>query len=127
LETDSKGNFYFVSGRNLVELDVPLHGALFKVPPDGNGLEVFATGFRAANGLAIGLHDEITCGDNQGFWIPSSKISLIRKGGFYGHAGDPRKASAAHPLHPPETFEAPICWIPMAQDSSSAGQVWVTS
>jgi hypothetical protein len=74
------------------------------------------------------------CSDNQGNWMPASKISLCRKGGFYGyvqtHGGgkqwapdggriDPRK------VVPPEGFDPPILWLPQAADNSSGGQQWL--
>lgn len=120
LHTDREGNFYTAKDGHRVDSDVPLHGAILKIPKDGRGIEIFATGFRAPNGMAVGPNGEITAGDNQGNWMPASKISWVKKDGFYGyvpHAGGGRK---------PEDFEKPICWIPHALDNSSGGQVWVT-
>ena len=48
-------------------------------------MEIIATGFRAPNGMTVGPKDEITVSDNQGrYWMPSSKMDWIEKGGFYG-------------------------------------------
>lgn len=124
LQTDSHGNFYYVVGGNQLGSKRDWHAALFRVAPDGSKTETVATGFRAPNGMAIGPHDEIVVGDNQGHWIPSSKISLVKPGGFYGHVADPRidpKAPA------PPSYDQPLCWIPMTLDNSSGGEVWVTS
>ncbi len=123
LQTDSKGNFYYVVGGNQLGVKRDWHAALFRVSPDGAKTEVVATGFRAPNGMGIGPHDEIAVSDNQGHWIPASKISLVQPGGFYGHVADPRldKNAAA-----PASFEPPACYIPMSMDNSTGGQVWVT-
>jgi hypothetical protein len=59
--------------------------------------------------------------DNEGHWIPSSKVNLIKKGGFYG------MTPAAHREPKPDDFDKPICWLPKSQDNSGGGQVWVTS
>lgn len=129
LHTDSAGNFYFVADGNMVDPYLPRHGSVMKVSADGSKLEEFATGFRAANGMGVGPNDEITCSDNQGHWTPSSKISWLKPGGFYGYGGDPRQPRFAAHLkeNPMDGFEPPLCWLPMNADNSSGGQIWVTS
>jgi Domain of unknown function (DUF6797) len=154
LQTDSKGNFYFFKGSPWTPtVTTPHQGALLKVSKDGSKLEVYATGFRAPNGSAVGPNDEITVSDNQGHWMPASKLNLVKKGGFYGmtpaahreiklqgaktnyvlNPSDP-KARAAVRLQEfdagapiPTNYDEPICWLPMNMDNSSGGQVWVTS
>ena len=85
LHTDRAGNFYFAKGAPWEPaVTSPHQGCLLKVSKDGSKLEVIATGFRAPNGMTVGPHDEITVSDNQGHWMPSSKLSWIKKGGFYG-------------------------------------------
>ena len=121
LQTDSKGNLYFVSGGNQIGQDRPGYACVMKISPDGTKSEMIGDGFRAPNGMEIGPHDEIAVGDNQGHWIPSSKISLVKPGGFYGHVADPRIDSKASI---PPTFDQPLLWIPYTMDNSSAGGVW---
>jgi hypothetical protein len=124
LQTDHAGNFYYVVGGAWLGTERPWHSCMIKVTPDGARSEIIATGFRAANGMAIGPHDEISVSDNQGNWIPASKISFVRPNGFYGFVADPRVEPNATG---PATFDQPICWIPQAWDNSSAGQVWAPS
>lgn len=124
LQADSKGNVYYVTGGNQIGHDRPGYACVIKVSPDGLKSEQVGDGFRAPNGMEIGPHDEIAVSDNQGHWIPSSKISLVKPGGFYGHVADPRidaKASI------PPTFEQPLLWIPYKWDNSSGGGVWAPS
>jgi hypothetical protein len=152
LQTDSKGDFFFFKGAPWEpSVTSPHQGTLLRVSRDGSQLEVYATGFRAPNGSAIGPHDEITVSDNQGHWMPASKLNLVRKGGFDGmtpaahhelalqrggtnlvvNPSDPKSraslkvapfdANAPIPLH----YDEPICWLPMNMDNSSGGQVWV--
>ena len=123
LQTDSKGTFYYVVGGNQLGSKRDWHASLFRVSPDGAKTDVVATGFRAPNGMGIGPHDEIAVSDNQGHWIPASKVSLVKPGGFYGHVADPRLDAKAPA---PASFEPPVCWIPYAMDNSTGGQVWVT-
>jgi len=127
LQTDREGNFYYIVGGNHVDPEVALHNCLLKVSKDGTSMESIATGFRATNGMSIGPNDEITCADNEGNWMPTSRLNWVRKGGFYGFVSDPAHTSAAHPAPKRGEPEPPLCWIPKAQDNSSGGQVWVTS
>ena len=120
LQTDRAGNFYFARAGQRVDPKYPMNGGIVRVSADGSQAELIAHGIRVANGMAVGPNDEIVCGDNQGNWIPSSRLNLIRLGGFYGFVPH------AHGL-PTNTYEPPLCWIPMSIDNSSGGQVWATS
>src|SRR6185436_16051652 len=123
LETDSKGDFYFTKGGNLDEARTPHHGTLLRVTRDGRKLEVVCTGLRAPNGLGMGPHDEITTADNEGNWVPSSRVDLCTPGRFNGHVFN------SHSTPKPSTFDPPLFWLPHSYelDNSSGGQVWVTS
>jgi hypothetical protein len=121
LETDSKGYFYFIKGGNLGDARHAHHGTMLRVSPDGRKLEVFATGFRAPNGLGMGPQNQISAADNEGNWVPTSRVSLVRQGGFYGHV------FTAHRETPPTDYGQALLWLPHQVDNSSGGQVWVTS
>ena len=123
LQTDRAGNFYFAKGGNLGQAKLPHHGTLMKVSKDGGKLEVVATGLRAPNGLGMGPNDELSVSDNEGNWVPASRVNLVKPGGFYGHV------FTSHTPTPPTTFDAPLFWLPHTYDydNSSGGQVWVTS
>jgi len=155
LHTDSKGNFYYAKGAPWEpSVTSPHQGTILKVSPDGKKLEVFATGLRAPNGMTVGPDDTVLVGDNQGHWMPSSKLNLVRPGSFLGmvpaaqreltlkypdgreikvNPSDPT-ARAANKLRGwdgempiPTSYDEPICWLPMRWDNSSGGQVYVTS
>jgi hypothetical protein len=120
LQTDRAGNFYFTRAGQRVDEMYPLNGGMVRVSADGSRAELIAHGLRAANGMSIGPRDEITCSDNQGNWIPSSRLNLIQPGGFHGYVPH------AHGLNA-TSFVPPLCWIPCPYpDNSSGGQVWVT-
>jgi hypothetical protein len=123
LETDSKGNFYFNKGGDLSRAKIPHHGCVLKVSRDGKNLEVFATGIRAPNGMGMGPNDELTIADNEGNWVPSSRINFVTRGAFLGHVFN------AHRWPVPTECPNPIIWLPHGNnlDNSSGGQVWVTS
>ncbi|HYE32327.1 MAG TPA: DUF6797 domain-containing protein [Methylomirabilota bacterium] len=154
LHTDPQGNFYYAKGSPWEpEVTSPHQGTMIKVSKDGSKLEVIATGLRAPNGMTVGPKSEITVSDNQGHWMPASKLNWVEKGGFYGmtpaaqrelkmtrggtnitaNPSDP-KQRALHKFKgwdanspQPESYDEPIAWLPMNMDNSSGGQVWVTS
>jgi hypothetical protein len=127
LQADAAGNLYFIKagpvrkgGRGFDEI-CDHHGALFKVSPDGRKLEVFATGFRAPNGIGMSPTGQLTTGDNEGTWTPMCRLNWVKQGGFYG------VVDLAHRTTPPTDYDRPLCWFPKNVDNSSGGQVWVTS
>ena len=121
LQVDSHGDFYFAKGGNLGEAKHPHNGCIIKVSKDGSKLETIANGLRAPNGMGMGPHDEISVSDNEGNWVPSSRFSIIKPGGFYGHVNNAFKTPK------PTTYDNPVCWLPKNVDNSSGGQIWVTS
>jgi hypothetical protein len=154
LQTDKAGNFFYAKGSPWTpDVRTPHQGTMLKVSKDGSKLEVFATGLRAPNGAGMGPNDELTVSDNQGHWMPASKLNLVKRGGFYGmmpaaqreldlrngdktytlNPSDPklRKEQAIAPFDKdapiPSDYDQPICWLPMNMDNSSGGQVWATT
>src|SRR4029079_8491980 len=79
-----------------------------------------AAGLRAANGLCVGPGDFITVADNPRKWVPSSRINVIKRGGFYGWMPHVLAAGGS----PRTDYDAPLCWIPTTVDNSSGSQVW---
>lgn len=119
LETDRAGNFYYLKGN--CDSAIPHDGSVLRVSADGSKLDVFATGFRNANGMSIGPNDEITAAPQEGEWTPASAVFSVHQGGFYGGM------MSHHRQTPPADFERPFCWFPRLADNSCGGQVWVTS
>jgi hypothetical protein len=116
LETDAAGNFYFLkSGAP----KTPHGGTLLKLSADGKKLEVIATGFRHANGLGVGPDGTVTTADNEGNWVPVTRVDIIEPGKFYGYR------PAAHRAEEPTSPGEPLCWLPRAVDNSAGGQAWV--
>jgi hypothetical protein len=115
LETDTDGNFYFVKCG-----DPGAHaGCVLKVSRDGSKLEIVATGLRNPNGMGMGPGNLLTEADNQGNWVPESRVDIIKPGGFYGFVPN------SHRSEEPKSYDGPLCWVPRVLDNSSGGQVWV--
>ena len=115
LETDPAGNFYFIRCAE----GTPHGGVLLKVSADGGKMEVVATGFRNPNGLGVGPNGVITAADQQGTWVPETRLDVIKPGGFYGFMPMHKRKVA------PKTYDPPLMWIPRVLDNSAGGQVWV--
>lgn len=115
LETDPAGNFYFIRCAE----GTPHGGVVLKVSADGSNLSVVATGFRNPNGLGVGPNGVITAADQQGTWVPETRLDVIRPGGFYGFMPSHKRKVA------PTTYDPPLVWIPRVLDNSAGGQVWV--
>ncbi len=116
LETDPDGNFYFFKTG---DTETPSGGTLVKVSKDGSKAETFATGFRHPIGMGMSPTGILTGADQEGNWMPATRIDEYKKGGFYG---DMR---AHHRPTPPKTYDPPLCWLPREVDNSAGGQVWV--
>ena len=115
LETDSRGNFYFTKCSE----NTRHGGSLIRISADGGKLDVFATGFRNPNGLGIGPGDVITVGDQQGGWVPETRVDVMRQGGFYGFM------PMHHRAEEPKAYDPPFAFVPRVLDNSAGGQVWV--
>ena len=126
LQTDSRGNFYLAKAGQHTDHGRP--GSIMRIPPQGGSADVVAWGIRTPNGMGILPDDRLTVSDNQGPWMPASKISLIREGSFLGNMPqNPEQEDwlkAQHGGSLPTDFEEPIVWMPQEVDSSSGGQVW---
>ena len=116
LEVDNEGNFYFLkSGAK----GTPHGGCLVKVSADGETMTRYATGFRNANGMSIGPKGTITAADNEGNWVPATRIDIVEEGEFCGYL------PTAHRDEIPEGPGQPLCWLPLVVDNSAGGEAWV--
>jgi len=134
LQTDPKGNFYFGfncpvrSGGGGFHKIAAHHGCILKVSSDGSKLDIYATGFRANNGIGVGPNGEVTSGDNEGTWVPACPVHWVKPGSFNGVVdGAHRTLKSAKGKPDPAEQPRPICWMPKNVDNSGGGQVWVTS
>lgn len=96
-------------------------GTIMKVSADGDSVGVYADGFREpylGEGAAEGF---LTASDQQGNFVPSTPIYVVRDGKYYGV---PATTQRSEPLPEPTP---PLTWIPHQVDPSGAGQLWVDS
>ncbi len=119
LETGDDGSFYYARTGGFSEWSVP--GGIVRVSADGQSSEIYGVGMRVPNGIGRLPDGRITFGDNQGTYVPASKIAISRPGDFHG-AGkwDQREGN-----FDPAKIVPPIVYMPQELDSSSGSQLWV--
>jgi len=119
LEVGNDGSFYYGRTGGFSDWSVP--GGVVKVSSDGKTSEVIGAGLRVPNGIGKLPDGRITLGDNQGTYVPASKISITDINAFHG-AGSWTKHGNKYD---PQKIVQPIVYMPQELDSSSGGQLWV--
>lgn len=131
LQRDPDGNLFYAKAG--MYTDYREAGSIIRISPDGTTREIYSTGLRTPNGMGMMPDGRPTVSDNQGTWMPASKISLVKPGGYYGYVQDhanpnwaPDGGAIDHTkVVPPSTFDQPIIWMPQEFDNSSGGQLYV--
>jgi hypothetical protein len=121
LQTDAEGNFFYAKSGQYTDFALP--GAILKVAPDGRSYSVYCTGLRTPNGMGMSPDGRPLVSDNQGNWVPASKVTLAREDGFYGVFKSINTSGAGKQTR--DDFDPPAVWLPQELDSSSGGQLWV--
>ncbi|MCY2960595.1 MAG: DUF1080 domain-containing protein [Planctomycetota bacterium] len=91
-------------------------GSVLKIDPDSGRYEVVAHGLRTPNGIGLAPDGAILITDNQGDWLPSSKLLRLETGAFYGSRavlGDRAAELAVTP---------PVLWLPQNDIGNSPSQ-----
>ena len=84
--------------------------------PSGE-LSYIASGLRTPNGIGVGIDGEIFVADNQGDWLPSSKILHVSEGAFFGCRSVDSAGVAT------KTDKAPVVWLPQDEIGNSPSQL----
>lgn len=80
--------------------------------PSGE-LHFMASGLRTPNGIGIGTDGELFVADNQGDWLPSSKILHVQEGDFFGSRAVDYDGTAELKEKPP------VVWLPQDEIGNS--------
>lgn len=97
-------------------------GKVLRIALATGAVEIVATGLRTPNGVASSPTGEIFVTDNQGDWLPASKLLRIEPGAHYGWrapnaALGPATSAAAEPDVTPPTL-----WLPHNEVGNSPTQ-----
>ena len=90
----------------------PDRGRVVKIAEDGT-YEFIGRGLRTPNGIGIGVDGELFVADNQGDWLPSSKILHVKEGAFFGNR------SVASELTAELEEQPPVVWLPQGEIGNS--------
>jgi cytochrome c len=96
---------------------MPMRGSVVRVDPDTGEFTVVAHGLRTPNGIGRGVDGELFVTDNQGDWLPASKILHVQDGDFFGSRAVLHDAVADVPI------KQPVVWLPQGEIGNSPSQV----
>ena len=120
----------------------PNRGTLYRINVDTKEIEFLAGGFRTPNGVEVTDSGDMFVTDNQGAWMPASKLNHVKEGRFYGHYNG-RQKSRVYPegghasLFSENLPSPPAVWLPQNEIANSpttplaissgpfAGQIWL--
>ena len=94
----------------------PDRGTVIKINKNTGAVEKIANGLRTPNGISLGIDDEIFVSDNQGDWLPASKIVHIQEGQFYGSRSVDFEGTANL------QEKKPVSWLPQDEIGNSPSQ-----
>jgi glucose/arabinose dehydrogenase/mono/diheme cytochrome c family protein len=97
------------------------NGSVLRVSADGRSATVLGHGFRQPN---IGVHPRtglVTSSDQEGQYIPSTPLHIVRDGQFYGFLSDGLHERGRYPA----PIAEPLTWLPHSVNASAISQVWL--
>ncbi len=74
-------------GGKSCKLQTADRGSIFRVAIDTGELTILAKGFRTPNGIAVSANGQVLVTDNQGDWLPASKLVSVELGDHFGYGG----------------------------------------
>jgi cytochrome c len=95
---------------------IPDRGKVVKISAKDGSIEFVARGLRTPDGVGMGPDGEIFIADNQGDWLPSSKILHVKPGAFYNSYAVDSAAVAGMPV------QQPVVWLPQDDIGNSPTQ-----
>ncbi|MEN7550795.1 PA14 domain-containing protein [Rapidithrix thailandica] len=95
---------------------IPDRGKVVKISIEDGSTEFIAQGLRTPNGIGVGVDGEMFIADNQGDWLPASKIVHVQKGAWYG--------SRSVDFEGTEGLEEtrPVVWLPQDEIGNSPSE-----
>ncbi len=103
-------------GGGSTQPQVPLRGHVLKIDAETGEYEAIAHGLRTPNGIGVGVDGEIFLTDNQGDWLPVSKLLHLREGAFYGSRAV--MGDEAERLQ----VQRPVVWLPQGEIGNSPSE-----
>jgi cytochrome c len=99
-------------GASVVE-QIKDRGKVVRVNIETGATDFVAAGLRTPNGVGIGYNGELFVSDNEGDWLPSSKILHVTEGAWFGNRSvDPDRWTDA-------IEKPPLVWLPQDEIGNS--------
>ncbi|HYG37411.1 MAG TPA: PA14 domain-containing protein [Cytophagales bacterium] len=95
---------------------IPDRGKVVKISKQDGTFSLIASGLRTPNGIGFGVDNEIFIADNQGDWLPASKIVHLIEGAWYGSRSVDFKGTEGL------TETQPVVWLPQDEIGNSPTQ-----
>ncbi|ARU40960.1 hypothetical protein CCB80_07305 [Armatimonadetes bacterium Uphvl-Ar1] len=95
----------------------PDRGRTLEIDPKTGTYRFILSGLRTPNGIGFGAFGKLYISDNQGDWLPSSKIMVVKENAFYGNRSVEPIAKADTPEDPP------VVWLPQNEIGNSPSQI----
>ncbi|MFC4857087.1 family 16 glycoside hydrolase [Actinophytocola glycyrrhizae] len=115
-----KGYFYVTTGIAMVPggatadpQPVPNRGSTLKIDGQTGEVSYVAGGLRTPNGIGRGPEGDLFVTDNQGMYVPTSKLVRVKQGAFYNHHTNPDGPYDDQPV------TEPVLWLPHGEISNS--------
>ena len=115
-----RGEFVIAKGGQEAATFGKHNGSVLRISADGRRATVLGYGFRQPN-IGVNMRTGVvTASDQQGNYIPSTPLHIVRDAQFYGFLSDKK---------PREVYPAPIAepltWIPHAANASAMSLIWL--
>ncbi len=114
------GNFYLnlsvaidLGGATTNPQPAPNRGTSIVVNRRTGKVSYVAGGLRTPNGIGWGQEGELLVTDNQGGWLPASKLVRIEQDRFFNHRTNPAGPFDANPV------TRPVLWLPQNEIANS--------
>ncbi|MGW0435660.1 family 16 glycoside hydrolase [Micromonospora sp. NPDC003197] len=91
----------------------PNRGTTIKVHRTTGKISYVAGGLRTPNGIGRGPNGDLFVTDNQGGWLPASKLVHIKQDRFFNHYTNPAGPYDSNPV------TAPVLWLPQNEIANS--------
>lgn len=116
---DRNGNFFLAKGGQKGGTPGFENGTILKVRNGSEPAEVVARGLRQPYLGYNSDADWVTASDQQGNWVPSTPLAIIKPGRFYGFRTKLDREMESAPV------EEPKMWMPHQSVQSGAGQIYI--
>ncbi|MET9395363.1 family 16 glycoside hydrolase [Streptomyces sp. NPDC006624] len=102
-----------LGGATTTPQPAPGRGTTYRISKKTGRISPVAGGLRTPNGIGWGPGGGLFTTDNQGGWLPSSKLVQIKQDRFFNHYTEPAGPFESSPV------TAPVLWLPQNEIANS--------